>query len=305
MIEVSFTYDDEPLVRHYAVVPENAQYPSGEPFFKIPNLDPHRTVDRLSILLRWNGNIGDFVATLSFLTVAGWAQRALTSLYIPFFPGARQDKIAGGDLSHALIFYSHVLHHLDLVRTLYVFDPHSHEFHRLLGSSPPPATATQLITFGMNHYDTLTHHSWDCVIAPDSGARSRAMNVAQQLEVPWTTAKKERDPQTGQLVSYSLESDYIIKQTVVRPLVVDDICDGGGTFNMLADVLQEINPAISPDLWVTHGLFTKGTEHLLKRYGRIYTTDSTTAAVYAGLVDKRVTVVRAADHLFKTGGLDV
>jgi ribose-phosphate pyrophosphokinase len=55
--------------------------------------------------------------------------------------------------------------------------------------------------------------------------------------------------------------------------VVDDICDGGGTFALLRDAMP---PEVSLDLWVTHGGFT-GPEHsrqALAGYHRVHTTDS-------------------------------
>ena len=40
-------------------------------------------------------------------------------------------------------------------------------------------------------------------------------------------------------------------------LIVDDICDGGKTFELLAEQLYS-NGAEEVNLFVTHGLFTKG-----------------------------------------------
>jgi ribose-phosphate pyrophosphokinase len=53
-------------------------------------------------------------------------------------------------------------------------------------------------------------------------------------------------------------------------IIIDDICDGGGTFNLIASQIQ-------PDhltLMVTHGLFTKGFKQLNQNFHEIVTTDS-------------------------------
>jgi len=57
-------------------------------------------------------------------------------------------------------------------------------------------------------------------------------------------------------------------------LVVDDLCDGGGTFIGLGEAIKEINPKARLSLYITHGFFTKGLESLLEYYDRLYTTNS-------------------------------
>jgi hypothetical protein len=105
------------------------------------------------------------------------------------------------------------------------------------------------------------------VIAPDGGAEKRAYRVAASLGVPLYHAWKSRSVATGQLTGFGIEP--------IQPgryLIVDDICDGGGTFIGLADVLD---PNVEADLYVTHGLFTRGAQPLLDCFNRVYCTDST------------------------------
>ena len=55
-------------------------------------------------------------------------------------------------------------------------------------------------------------------------------------------------------------------------LLVDDICDGGGTFIGLAN---ECFPSWADyDLYVTHGIFSKGTDILFDAFVNVITTDS-------------------------------
>ena len=57
-------------------------------------------------------------------------------------------------------------------------------------------------------------------------------------------------------------------------LIVDDLCDAGGTFIGSAQVLRDAG-ARSVSLYVTHGLFSKGVGNLLEQgIDRIYTTSS-------------------------------
>jgi ribose-phosphate pyrophosphokinase len=123
------------------------------------------------------------------------------------------------------------------------------------------------------------------VISPDKGAVQRASEVATLLGVPVYVAGKHRDPQTGHLTNYSFDAHLAPGSY----LVVDDIFDGGGTFALLADAVPD---GVVLDLWVTHGGFTKPGYSAAARapYRRIYTTDSLSSAVAAGLQDNQIQV---------------
>ena len=56
-------------------------------------------------------------------------------------------------------------------------------------------------------------------------------------------------------------------------LIVDDICDGGGTFIGLANELKNKN-AGKLYLAVSHGIFSRGFDDLEKCFTKIFTTDS-------------------------------
>ena len=97
--------------------------------------------------------------------------------------------------------------------------------------------------------------------------QERAYRIAASLRVPLYHAWKTRDVTSGALAGFGIEP--------VRAgnyLVVDDLCDGGGTFIGLADLLDA--SGARADLYVTHGLFTKGTQALLDRFTRVFCTDS-------------------------------
>jgi ribose-phosphate pyrophosphokinase len=55
--------------------------------------------------------------------------------------------------------------------------------------------------------------------------------------------------------------------------MVDDICDGGGTFLGLAEELKSKN-AGKLFLAVSHGIFSKGISKLSSMFENIFTTDS-------------------------------
>jgi ribose-phosphate pyrophosphokinase len=188
---------------------------------------------------------------------------------IPYFPGARADRgTPFGAEVYVEFVYSLML---DQVIT---YDPHSEVYVKLL-QNDPALTVTPVYpheTLGTMTAQITMPNVYDGVIAPDKGAKVRAGAVARELNLPLYTATKTRDFETGKLNGFGME------QTLPNDglyLIVDDICDGGGTFVGLANHLQETTENIRLDLYVSHGVFSKSAlENLEKAFSKIFTTDS-------------------------------
>lgn len=178
-----------------------------------------------------------------------------TILALPYLPGARQDR---GEPLGAKV-YADFINSLGIDRVV-TLDPHSDVAPALYDRlTVVPLTALPI-------WDQLKG-KYTGVIIPDVGAVKRAQAVADKLGVPTIQASKKRDFATGKLSGFECDPMPVIG----RYLVVDDICDGGGTFLGLAEV---INPYQKLDLWVTHGIFSKGMDALQLRYSEIYNTSS-------------------------------
>ena len=82
---------------------------------------------------------------------------------------------------------------------------------------------------------------------------------------------KTRDVATGKIDGFEVYSGQLDN---TKPcIIVDDICDGGGTFIGLA---KQLNLKGGGDLYlaVSHGIFSNGLQTLNDYCKRIYTTDS-------------------------------
>mgnify|MGYP006921352923 CR=1 FL=1 len=106
------------------------------------------------------------------------------------------------------------------------------------------------------------------IVAPDAGAYKRAEKVAKQWGVKkLITCNKVRDLKTGKITKTEVSlvgckgKDFIL---------IDDICDGGRTFEEIAKVIKAKYPKAKITLVVTHGIFSKGHVDVDK----IYTTNS-------------------------------
>lgn len=107
------------------------------------------------------------------------------------------------------------------------------------------------------------------VVIPDAGATKKAYSWLNGRE--YVQCLKKRDFKTGKLSGFEILDPGLVHGRHV--VIIDDICDAGGTFLGLAELLLSAGAA-SLRLGVTHGLFTKGLEELKKFFMWFYTLDT-------------------------------
>ena len=103
--------------------------------------------------------------------------------------------------------------------------------------------------------------------APDVGSTNRVREIASYFNAEMVICDKHRK-RANEIASMVVIGDVTGKDIVI----VDDICDGGGTFVGLAEELKKKN-AGKLYLAVSHGIFNKGFE-VLNCFDGIFTTNS-------------------------------
>lgn len=102
---------------------------------------------------------------------------------------------------------------------------------------------------------------------PDSGARTRYYTKFGYGNL---VGEKHRKPD-----GISIEVKVINTLDYSQPiLVIDDLCDGGGTFVALANELDATYPDFQRAIWVTHAIQKTGIELLSAKYDKVYITNS-------------------------------
>ena len=111
------------------------------------------------------------------------------------------------------------------------------------------------------------------IVAPDLGAAKKSEDFALKAGAKGLVqCSKKRDLQTGKLSGFKIVDDgELIHQNDI--VIIDDICDGGGTFLGLLPSLKWYEPK-SVTLVVTHGIFSKGVEVLTSAFDKVITTNS-------------------------------
>ncbi|WP_106792598.1 ribose-phosphate diphosphokinase [Aquimarina sp. Aq78] len=205
---------------------------------------------------------------LGLLLIATDALRRMNvkeiDVFIPYFPAARQDRVMVAGESLSVKVYTDSINAQNYNKVT-IFDPHSEVTPALLDH----VTVIQNYEFVKQCLNFIKEEV--VLISPDGGALKKIYKVSEFLGgVEVVECSKKRDVKTGALSGFRVyENDLEGKHCVI----VDDICDGGGTFLGLATALKEKN-AGKLSLIISHGIFSKGYEELTKSFDTIFTTNS-------------------------------
>lgn len=248
------------------------RYPSGEPLVNWNQIPKNG----IKTLLVRQQNMDAFMTTLFLADAIAERGGHVKYLMLPFVPGARQDrKNDQGDYLFTIKYVAKLINEagFDQVK---VIDPHSEVTPALIDRCevvhadecfPTPMGAGMAVELGI----PLNPVDWSAVIAPDEGSIKRASRVARKLGIPVVYGYKLRDVRDGSLTGFGLQD--VPEELKSKPLlIVDDICDGGGTFLGLSGEIAKQD--CKADLYVTHGIFSKGVTDLLNVFGRVITTDT-------------------------------
>jgi len=220
------------------------------------------------------GGTPDDLIAMSIFADAVHRDSGIPVLLMPYLPGARQDRRRRGEALSCKV-YADLINRCEFAKVVCV-DPHSDVMPALINN----CVVLEILDVLMPsvHWSEIWGTRYDGLIAPDAGAVKKIWKVAQVMKKPLYVASKHRDQATGKLNGFSCEG---LPETG-RFLIMDDICDGGGTFMGLVEAIKKSTEELQPppearefDLYVTHGVFSgDNAENLHKHFGRIYTTDS-------------------------------
>lgn len=236
---------------------ESLIFAGGEPHIKLDlrEINEGSSVD----VQKYIKNSDDFMllcVTINALKQAGIHD---INLFIPYFPGARQDRVTSRGESLTAKVYANILNQFNLTSVSLV-NVHSDVSAALIDNCYVSYDFDELEQFIKNN------ELEDFVlIAPDAGATKKTHMLAKYLKNEFdynfeeVECSKMRDTKTGRLSGFKVSTPDLDG----RPCIIyDDICDGGGTFIGLAKELKA-KGAGDLYLYVTHGIFSHGAKEKL------------------------------------------
>lgn len=259
----------ETMSNKYYLDFETFKFNGGELQFKLKNREDiyakiQTSTDLVTITGRFNSSddIMRLILAKNALEIKGIKR---FKLVMPYLPYARQDRVCADGEAFSLKVFADLINSLNF-ENVYVLDAHSDVSVALIKNcvnySNIPYVKQALDDIGKNLY----------LISPDLGADKKSERLFEHFIQFGGIIKcgKKRDPNTGQLSGFQVFSDNLEGKDCI---IVDDICDGGGTFLGIANELKK-KGAGDIYLFVSHGIFAKGFTLLKEYFKKIYTTDS-------------------------------
>ena len=202
-------------------------------------------------------------------------------LHITYFLGGRYDRQFGNDNHYIKQVIAPIINSLNF-HSVSVLDPHSDVIEACLNNyvvSEANSHYEQYLNF-LGHKLEIEDPDDFILISPDAGAYKKIYKAAKYLGIPESNivvCSKVRD---GDRLKVNI--DLTTEQMSKRMVVLDDLCDGGGTFLLIAQAINELFKSNESPfsfkgdliLAVTHGIFSKGFKELNQYYDKIYCTNS-------------------------------
>lgn len=247
-------------------IPKTWNFPSGEVGVNVHH--DARSAERTLVEIRASLTSSDEVMKLLMITDAlrRLYRNADIELVLGYVPYGRQDRVCNQGDSLSVRVFADLINSQNYKRVT-IFDPHSDVTSAVINNVE---VFNQCTIFGLLFNSSIPLDERDVIIAPDAGACKKTSQIFEKYQFKsMATAEKTRDMETGLITKLTFTGDVRDKHCVI----VDDICDGGATFLALGRELR-LGGAKSVKLFVTHGVFSKGTEELLSVFDKVYSTNS-------------------------------
>lgn len=253
---------------HSDILLKTMLFPDGQPHVKfdidsvnaVSKKTPFRILTRLC-------NANDLMLLLFIKNTLDYLEFEQIELHISYLLAARMDRVMLDGEPFSLKVIAEIINQANF-KKVKIFDPHSEVSTALIHRSyavSNHAYVKDTLTEYFNRNDDTPY----CLVSPDAGALKKIHKLAQYLDITEVVeCMKERDLKTGNLSNFKTMADDLAGKTC---FIIDDICDGGGTFAGTAKMLKE-KGASKVILIVSHGIFSKGT--MIEAIDEIYTTDS-------------------------------
>ncbi len=240
---------------------ESFSFSGGEPHIKI--LTPISDSQNVTITHRIK-SFNDFGLLLLAVDALRRLDIKKIEVFIPYFPAARQDRVMIKGEALSVKVYADILNALNL-NSVTVYDPHSEVVPALLDNCKVLSNHNFIKKVIQDINEDII------LISPDGGALKKIYKLTHALGgIEVVECSKSRDVRTGKISDFKVYAEDLKGKSC---LIVDDICDGGGTFLGLAKELKNKN-AGKLYLAVSHGIFSKGLTEFSKSFDKIYCTDS-------------------------------
>lgn len=197
-------------------------------------------------------------------------------LYIEYLMSMRMDRVINFNEAFSLEIVANMINSISPDK-VYIFEAHSERTFKLINNSYPLETYMFDENSDIVKYEGTLSVSQDNVICfPDNGAYERYKNRLSDI-TNYIVMNKVRDlDNKGVIKSMEISMEHITNKNFKSITIVDDLCDGGGTFCWGVNILKEKYGGNSKDynIYVKHMVNPGGLQKLVDNFDHVYITNS-------------------------------
>ena len=176
-----------------------------------------------------------------FLDAFKRASANCVSLVIPYFPYARQDRMARGRESVSAKVVAYMLERMNTRRVIFV-DIHNRAIQGFFNIPVDPLSAVSLLA----NYFRKPEYENAAIVSPDVGRASMASKYAEQLNLPLVLMHKRRSS-----FSHAVTTHVVGNIQGRKPIVIDDLVAGGSVLKQI-DALYQAGAVGKTSFAITH-----------------------------------------------------
>ena len=166
------------------------------------------------------------------------------SVVIPYFPYARQERMAQGREAISARVVANMLEMQGAKRVIYI-DIHNKAIQGFFNIPVDPLSAVPLLA---DYIRKLPDAANAAIVSPDTGRAGMAGKYAEQLNLPLVVMHKRRTSFTN------TETTAVVGDIQGRiPIIIDDVMAGGSVLKQI-DALYDAGAASGAIFAVTHGV---------------------------------------------------
>ncbi len=165
----------------------------------------------------------NLMETFLYLDAFKRASAKCVSLVMPYFPYARQDRMARGRESVSAKMVAYLLERLYTRRVIFV-DIHNRAIQGFFNIPVDPLSAVPTL---VEHINSMKIEN-AAIVSPDVGRASLAGKYAEQLGLPLVVMHKRRENEN------ETETTHVVGDISGRqPIIIDDLVAGGSVLNQI------------------------------------------------------------------------
>lgn len=187
---------------------------------------------------------------------------------ITYLMSQRMDRVVNFEEAFTLDIVAKLINSLGASKVT-IYEAHSKRAFKLIDRSEP---LTEI--YHISDIIRAIDADGDVTLCyPDDGAYKRYGNDADLVNYDFLTMEKHRDLKNNGVITSIDVSKYPTKD-VNKILIVDDLCDAGGTFAWSAKVLKELYPNAELNIFVKHAVNKVGLDKMSANFDHVYITNS-------------------------------